>query len=107
MKKRLLCITAVCLVISMLSGCAAISEYFDRLSQLLGLSLVDFQDMEYVRPDMEKFRRDLDTCCADAAEETNFDDAAGPGEPVLRRGLRTPGQPCLHGLWRKSAPGDV
>ena len=66
--------TAVCLVLAMLSGCAAISEYFDRLGQLLGMSLVDFQDMEYTRPNMEDFRKELERCCADAEVETDFDD---------------------------------
>ena len=74
MKKRVLCITAVCLVLAMLSGCAGIADYFDKLSQMLGLSLVDFEDMVYTRPDMDAFRRELDRCCADAAEERNFDD---------------------------------
>ena len=74
MKKRILCIIAVCLVVAMLSGCAGITEYFDRLSQLLGLTLTDFQEMEYTRPDMEAFRRELDRFCADAATETDFED---------------------------------
>ena len=74
MKKRVLCITAVCLVLAMLSGCAGIADYFDKLSQMLGLSLVDFEDMVYTRPDMDAFRRELDRCCADAAEERNFND---------------------------------
>ena len=72
MKKRILWITAVVLVLAMLTGCSGIMEYFDRLSQLLGFSLMNFSDMEYTRPDMDDFQRVLDQCCADAETETNF-----------------------------------
>ena len=74
MKKRILCVIAVCLVLAMLSGCAGITEYFDRISQLLGMTLTDFQEMEYTRPDMENFRRELERFCDDAATETDFED---------------------------------
>ena len=72
MKKRILCITAVCLVLAMLTGCSVIQSYFDRLSQLLGFSMTDFADMEYTRPDMDAFRAGLERCCADAEKETNI-----------------------------------
>ena len=72
MKKKILCITALCLVISMLAGCSAIVEYFDRLSQLLGGYVTDFGDMEYTRPDMVHFRQVLDSGCEQAATETDF-----------------------------------
>lgn len=73
MKKRVLCITAVCLVLAMLSGCAGLADYLDRLKQQLGLSVTDFQDMQYTRPDMENFRQALEQHCAEAAEETNLE----------------------------------
>ena len=73
MKKRILCITAMILVVAMLSGCTGFMEYFDRLSQILGLSVTDFQDMEYTRPDMEQFRQKLEECCASAEQETDFE----------------------------------
>lgn len=73
MKKRILRIVALCLVMTMLTGCAGIAEYFDRLRQMLGLTLTDFADMTYTRPDMEQFQKVLDQSCADAASETDFD----------------------------------
>lgn len=72
MKKRMLSIIAVCLVLSMLTGCSMIQDYFDRLSQLLGFTMTDFSDMEYTRPDMDAFREGLEQCCADAEKETNL-----------------------------------
>jgi oligoendopeptidase F len=58
---------------AMLTGCSGLIEYFDRISQLLGLSITEFADMEYTRPDMAAFRKNLDDCCQKAEIETDFD----------------------------------
>lgn len=73
MKKAVLTVTAVCLVLVMLTGCTGIIEYFERLSQMLGYSVTGFSDMEYTRPDMDHFQQVLDQCCAEAETEQDFD----------------------------------
>lgn len=72
MKKRVLRIVALCLVMTMLTGCAGITAYFEKIKQMLGLTLTDFADMSYTRPDMDAFQKALDQACTGAASETNF-----------------------------------
>ena len=74
MRKRMICITAVCLVLAMLTGCTGLADYLDRISQLLGFTMTSFEDMVYTRPDMEHFRQVLEKSCTDAEKETDFDD---------------------------------
>ena len=57
MKKRILSITAVCLVLSMLTGCSGVIEYFKKLGQFFGIGTITFSDMQYTRPDMDQFQR--------------------------------------------------
>lgn len=73
MKKRILGMIALCLVLSMLTGCSGLIGYFERISQMLGLSVTEFADMQYTRPDMAAFRKTLDDCCQKAETEKNFD----------------------------------
>ena len=73
MKKRILSITAVCLVLSMLTGCSGVIEYFKKLGQFFGIGTITFSDMQYTRPDMDQFQKVLDNTCAEAATQTNFD----------------------------------
>ena len=56
MKKQIASITAVCLVLALLTGCAGIADYFRQLGQLLGGEAVKFTEMEYTRPDMTHFQ---------------------------------------------------
>ena len=73
MKKQILSITAVCLVLAMLTGCAAIGSYFQQLADLLWGENVHFKDMQYTRPDMENFQKVLERCCQEAQTQTNID----------------------------------
>lgn len=69
--KLLALILAVCML---LSGCAAIGEYFSVMGSLLmGGNAFSFSEMTYVRPDMERFQQELDDCCAKAETETDLD----------------------------------
>ena len=67
-------ITAVCLVICLLlSGCSAIGDYFTKLSGYLFGGGYSFEEMQYTRPDLDAFRKELEDCCDAARTETNFE----------------------------------
>ena len=69
--KLLALILAVCML---LSGCAAIKEYFSVMGSLLmGGNAYDFAEMTYVRPDLEQLQAILDDSCAKAETETQID----------------------------------
>lgn len=77
MSKKYTCVLALCLVVCiLLSGCAGVNfrGYFQHLAYLMGGgSLTPFDQMEYTRPDMDKFAEVTEKCCTDAATETNLD----------------------------------
>ena len=74
MKKRMCRVLALCLVLCLLlSGCQAIGEYFSVMGSLLmGGSAYRFSDMNYVRPDLERFQANLDACCLAAETERDL-----------------------------------
>ena len=66
--KRFCKLIAVLLVVVMLfSGCSP--AFREWMQSLLGMQMVPFSEMEYTRPDMEKFRTQLDECIRGAQEE--------------------------------------
>lgn len=72
MKKQIVSITAVCLVLALLTGCAGIADYFRQLGQLLGGEAVKFTEMEYTRPDMTHFQQVLEQCCEEGRTQTDI-----------------------------------
>ena len=72
MKKQIVSITAVCLVLALLTGCAGIADYFRQLGQLLGGEAVKFTEMEYTRPDMTHFQQVLERCCEEGRTQTDI-----------------------------------
>ena len=77
MKKRLAAVVAVCLALCLaFSGCAMINldGYFQQLGALLGGMLTPLEQMEYTRPDMERFHQVLEDCCQKAESETDLQD---------------------------------
>lgn len=71
LKLRLLCLAlALLMLMTTLSGCAV--HLPPRLQQLLaGYVSVDFEDMEYTRPDLEAIQTALDECLA-VTDQSNF-----------------------------------
>ena len=73
MKRKMFSVLAVCLALCLaLTGCTGLNfaGYFQQLGALLGGgTLTPFDQMEYVRPDMEQFNQTLEDCCARAETE--------------------------------------
>ena len=81
MKKQLYRILAVCLALCVvLTGCVGLNfaGYFQQLGALLGGGvLTPFDQMQYSRPDMERFDKTLEECCARAETETILPEMVG------------------------------
>ena len=77
MKRILWKIVALCLVVVMLfSGCNSIafSTFLQAVGQtLLGEAYVAFADIEYERPDLDEFQRQLDNCLNGAKNDTDVE----------------------------------
>ena len=75
MNNRTLRLIALCLAACLLlSGCGVI-DYLDRLSAMMGYGNVHFEDMDYIRPDMDAIEAAQEKCVELAADEnTKFSD---------------------------------
>lgn len=76
MKRKFISYLAVCLALCLvLTGCAGVnfSGYFQQLGTLLGVGpSTPFDQMSYVRPDMNQFHQLLEQCCTRAETETSL-----------------------------------
>ena len=61
--KRFLQLTALVLCVCLLTGCGSLS------AALNGLNLVRYEDMEYVRPDMDSMERALEAAISASKTE--------------------------------------
>ena len=76
MKKKCSGLLALILVICLIfSGCALdFAGYFRQVGDLLlGGSMTHFQDMEYVRPDLQQLQDTVDACCEKVKTARNLD----------------------------------
>ncbi len=74
MKKKISCLLAFALALSLLCGCGDFSDYLGSQEDSWNSeNLVAFQDMAYERPDMVEFRQVLEESCRLAREETDLD----------------------------------
>ena len=68
--KRFCKLIAVLLVVALLlTGCNPVA-FREWMQGLLGMQMIPFSEMEYVRPDMEEFRNALNTCTEGAKTDT-------------------------------------
>lgn len=77
MKKLLRVVAMLAAVALLLTGCN-MPELEDLMEDVYSLIVLgtatSFEDMEYVRPDMEQFRQQLETCTSLAQGDTDVDD---------------------------------